>query len=190
MCVMEACRVLTSLINLPRSVGTFHPFFYNEQGPMDTIYLWLWVPASAETPAQPHCLRTKYSVSVHVPSVVTVWAVGPPRPVSSEEQLAAASCLSGGRGGGGGGVLVGKGFGFLRLLSKPHRLPALYGIKGCFSLFLGCCLLLGAGLFWVFCFVFAFFGSSWFGLALSDRVLLSSLPGFRPTGLLVQPPKG
>lgn len=159
---------------------------------MDTIYLWLWVPASAETPAQPHCLQTKYSVSVHMPSgtsrsVVTVWAVGPPRPVSFEEQLAACPGVGVGMEVG---ALVGKGFGFLRLLSKPHRLPALYGMKGCFSLFLGCCLLLGAGLFWVFCFVFAFFGSSWFGLTLSDRVLLSSLPGFRLTGLLFQPPKG
>lgn len=49
---------------------------------MDAIYLWLWVPASAEKLAQPHCLRTKYTVSVHVPSgtsqsVVTMWAVGP-----------------------------------------------------------------------------------------------------------------
>lgn len=46
--------------------------------------------------------------------------------------------------------------------------------------------LLGAGLLWVF----ALFSSSWFGLALCDKVLLRSLAGFKLTGPLFQPLKG
>lgn len=118
---------------------------------MNAIYLWLWAPARTGTPAQPHCLRTRYSVRVHVSSdpsqsshcvgTGSPGQMGPPNldpecrkgnagvmnqldkekghiPASSASlSLMMNRCLL-----GGGAEEGGKGFGFLRLLSKPHSL--------------------------------------------------------------------
>lgn len=113
---------------------------------MNAIYLWLWALASTGTSAQPHCLRTRYSVSVHMslPFTKCSHCVGSGSPVpmgrpSLGPQCRGKKCWSDRQLDGGGshpglGICqlgdqqlpvqrgCGKGFDFLRLLSKWLRI--------------------------------------------------------------------